>query len=138
MSESSHPSIVSGQLPTADEIAQPRKRIMLPVSFGQWDRLKQRVRDLGNPRLEYVNYVVGAWGICVPCAISFLVYLKDDNPPSWALPTYGVATLAAAAIALIVRKFQKDETHLREQDANDIVGEMTTMEEAYLRGETPR
>ncbi len=133
-----HQGLKSEALPTADVLAQPRKRIMLPVSFGQWDRLKSRVGVLGNPRVDYVNYVVGAWGISIPCALSFLVFVFQKDRSTWAVSLYGAAALAAGAIALILKQFQRDEADIRRVDASDIVGEMTSIEEAYLRGETTR
>lgn len=135
--EPRRPYFQSGQsLATADELAQPRKRIMLPVSFDRWDRLKKRITALGNPRLDLVDYVVGAGGICIPCALSFLVYLGSDDRPAWALPSYGTVALASGAVALLLRHFQLSENQLRTEDAADIVAEMASIEEAYLRGET--
>lgn len=123
-------------LGTADELAEPRKRIMLPVSFGQWDRLKERIGKLGNQRIDYVNYVTGAWGICVPCVISFLIYAFQTPRPAWPVALYGSGAVASALLALGLRRFQNNEKEIREEDAGDIVSEMTTIEEAWLRGET--
>jgi len=123
-------------LPTADRIAEPRKRIMLPVSFGQWDRLKDRVSRLGKERIEYVNWVTGAWGVCIPCAISFLIYVLQTPRSTWAVSLYGSFAFGFALLALALQHFQKSEREVREEDANDIVREMTTIEEAFLRGET--
>jgi predicted membrane channel-forming protein YqfA (hemolysin III family) len=109
---------------------------MLPVSFGQWDRLKERIGRLGKERVEYVNWVTGAWGICVPCAISFIVYVSQTPRSQWAVALYGAATIAFAIIALILHRFQIQEREIRTEDASDIVREMTTTEEAWLRGET--
>jgi hypothetical protein len=126
----------SGAIPNDDVLARPARREMLPVSFRQWDRIKARVTTLGNPRIDYLNYVVGAWGICIPCALSFVAYLpQTDTRPTWALPAYGSVALASGAVALLLRRFQKDEDDLRVEDAADIVSEMTTYEESYLRGE---
>jgi hypothetical protein len=109
---------------------------MLPVSFGQWDRLKGRVATLGNARVDYTNYVVGAWGVCIPCGISFVIYaLESTNRPEWALPLYGIGGVASGTVALLLRKFQRAEASIRTADASDIVGEMDTIEEAFLRGE---
>ena len=111
---------------------------MLPVSFGQWDRLKARVKALGNPRIDFVNYVAGAWGIAIPCALSFFVYwgVGEADRPEWSLPVYGSGAVAAGVVALLLRKFQKQETEIRQEDAESIVGEMNSIEEAYLRGES--
>jgi hypothetical protein len=122
-----------GSLPSADVLAQPAKREMLWVSFGQWDRLKGRVTKLGNQRIDYVNYVVGAWGICIPCAISFLIYAFSDNRPGWALPVYGAVAVASGIAAKLLGKFQEQEGDIREEDATDIVAEMQSIEEAFLR-----
>jgi len=122
---------------TADTIAKPKARVMLPVSFVQWDRLKDRVKRLGNPRLDFTNYVMGAWGICIPCALSFFVYLfQPKGRPAWALAVYGITAAASGAAALVLRKFQSDERQIRNEDADDIVAEMDSIEEAWQRGET--
>lgn len=109
---------------------------MLPVSFDQWDRLKERVQKLGNPRLDYVNYVVGAWGICIPCALSLLFYTSQHPRSAWAVSLYGAGAGASAVVALLLRHFQHQETEIRTEDSADIIREMATIEEAYLRGET--
>jgi hypothetical protein len=134
---STGPQIGTEPIPTADQLAQPAPRIMLPISFGQWDRLKGRIARLGNPRIDYVNYVVGAWGICIPCAISFLFYMSQHPRSPLTVSLYGSATAGSAAIALLLRHFQHQETEIRTEDATDIIREMTMVEEAHLRGESP-
>jgi hypothetical protein len=128
------PNLHTEPLGTADKIADPRARVMLPVSFVQWDRLKARITHLGNPRLDYTNYVMGAWGVSIPCAISFVVYaLSSENRPTWALPVYGVVAAVAGVTAKVLSKFQQSEREIRSADATDIVGEMNAIEEAWQR-----
>jgi hypothetical protein len=122
-------------LQTADRIAKPKERVMLPVSFGQWDRLQGRITRLGNARVDYTNYVAGAWGIFIPSAGTFVGYAPTAHRPAWALPLWGVIAAAAAIGAKLIEKFRIGEETIRSEDAADIVGEMKSIEEAFLRGE---
>jgi len=107
---------------------------MIPVSYTTWDRLKSRVTNLGNPRYDYTNYETGAWGISVTCAISFLVYVSQTPRPHLAVSLYAAAAVLTAGLALVIRRFQKIESKIRKQDADDIVEEMVSIEEAFERG----
>jgi hypothetical protein len=123
----------SEPLPSADVLAKPRKREMLWVSFGQWDRLQGRVTRLGNPRVDYTNYVAGAWGVCIPSLGTFIGYALQHDRPAWALPLWGSIAAAAAIVAKLLDKFRQNEGAIRNEDASDIVAEMKSIEEAFLR-----
>jgi hypothetical protein len=107
---------------------------MLWVSFGQWDRLQGRVTKLGNPRVDYTNYVAGAWGVFVPSAGTFIGYAFQHDRPAWALPLWGAIAGASAILATVLDKFRQKEKEIRTEDASDIVAEMKSIEEAFLRG----
>jgi hypothetical protein len=106
---------------------------MLWVSFGQWDRLQGRVTKLGNARVDYTNYVAGAWGVFIPALGTFIGYALQDDRPAWALPLWGAIAVGAAVVALLLAKFREDEGEIRQEDAADIVAEMKSIEEAFLR-----
>jgi hypothetical protein len=127
------PPIKQRGIDNADMIAPAQERDMLPVSWEQWDRLKTRVAELGNPRVDMVNYEAAAWGVCVPCAISFVLFVTQDNRPAWSLLVYGIVAVASFVLGLAFRHFQRQEGAIRHEDAANIVDEMTVIEQARQR-----
>ena len=106
---------------------------MLPVSWEQWDRIKDRVTSLGNPRIDMVNYEAAAWGVLVPCVASLLIVGLQKHHETWPLVIYGMVAVGALVVAVLFRIFQKQEKKLRQEDAANIVDEMGTLEKSRRR-----
>lgn len=126
--------LTAGSVPNDDVLARPARREMLPVSFGQWQRLRDRVVRLGNPRSDAMRYASISYGVSIPCAIAFLAYALAEQREDWMLPVYGAVAVAAFVVGKLFDKFQRDEDGERVEDARDIADEMDTVEAAWLRG----
>jgi hypothetical protein len=123
--------------PTKYRYAEHQETAMLPVSFRNWHRIRDRVSALGNRTVDYTNYASMAYGIGITSLVTWVGYVASDSRPAWALPVWGLATVGAFIGGRLCAKFQADEHKVRHENADDITDEMNVIEEQWRDADQP-
>jgi hypothetical protein len=111
-------------------IAPEKDTPMLPISFTHWERLRERVKKVGEPPADRLEYEALAWGMAIPSGGSLLVYLVGNRNP-WAIAVYGCLTGFALLFGWTVRRFRHDADAVRTANCADICAEMDAHKVAY-------